>query len=151
MIPLEYTTIVVLPTVHEFLAAPDDIRLAYTSCILSYHVIDHIAHAERSDTQAVRSVLAGDCGAALQIVRGLCNGTKHAERRGGVNPGDEKHVPVAAYDTPGAGWDEARWDVPGLMVEHAGTSMFIDEAVKTLLLSLYKLYPKHLGSVSPGF
>lgn len=53
MNPAEYTTVVVLPAVAEFLAVPGEVCIAYTLCVLTSHIVDYIAAAKRINKKPV--------------------------------------------------------------------------------------------------
>ena len=159
MTPRDYAETVVLPTVREFLAERGDLRRAILSCVTSYHLIDHLAHAQRSahtgkraskkereaEAEKIRDKLRSVCASSFEVVQGICNGTKHAD----LVP--MQHVPVFAFDVSGAGWDQGRWDVPGLQVEHNGEKLFIDWCLQALLLTLRANYGPLLDALDLTF
>src|SRR3569833_3150043 len=128
MTPEDYATSVVLPTLRELLADRGNLRRGILSCVASYHLIDFLAQAQcvpessksarkkrrEAEAEKIRDKLRSLCAPALEVVQGICNGTKHAD------PVAVQEVPVFAFDVPGAGWGQGRWDVPGLQVEHDG-------------------------------
>src|ERR1700722_13160124 len=45
MLPSEYVSEIVIPTVDEYLAATGDLRRAILACVVTYHVRDYLAEA----------------------------------------------------------------------------------------------------------
>ncbi|MDQ0392634.1 hypothetical protein [Labrys monachus] len=154
MTPADYTAIVVVPTVREFLLARVNARLAYLSCVASYHVIDYLAVAEgrtgQNKTSSIIDKVISYCDPALRLVQGLCNGTKHAEAGKGPQPGKEQLVGPFAFGQGGFGVGRFSGP-PGLVIPHNGTALYIDEAVQSLLLALASLYPIHLAAGAFAF
>ena len=121
MTPAEYMTEVVLPTVDEYLLARADLRRAVLACIVVWHVRDYLKKAVGLGLGDVDTKMKTLCEFSFDVIEGIANGSKHFRNSRGAfhfTPGDERRVPVAAFDVPGAGWDQGRWDVPGLRVEH---------------------------------
>ena len=161
MTPADYLRGVVLPTLMEMLAEPVDQRRAYLACITAAHLVDHVARAGRLKPKEVReAVVAGSAYVAccLEIVEGIGNGTKHAgpsrEAAFPFVPGYERHVPAFAFDMPGAGFDEGRWDRPGLAVAHRiadGSpglgSYCIDDCACVVVRSYAEAFPTLLGGI----
>ena len=154
MNPHDYADTIVLPTVREFLADRENLRRGILACVTTYHLIDYLAQGQspppaskraaeenrKAEAKKIRNNIRSICGPSLEVVQGICNGTKHAD------PISTQHVPVFALDVPGAGWDQGRWDVPGLQVEHNGQKLFIDWCLQALLLTLRANYG---GSLDP--
>ena len=87
---------------------------------------------------------------SFDVVQGVCNGSKHVRNRQGdfkFTPGDEKSIPVAAWDVPGAGWDRGRWDTPGLEVEHQGYRQCIDVCLCAVLGTIGLVFPAEFSGV----
>lgn len=159
MTPEDYAKTVVLPTVQEFLTDRGNVRRGILACVTSYHLIDYLAQAQCSpqpgkrarerdrkvEAEKIRDQLRSICTPALEVVQGICNGTKHAD------PVAVQEVPVFAFDVPGAGWDQGRWDFPGLQVEHDGQKLFIDGCLQALLLTLKANYGQWLGRLDLTF
>jgi hypothetical protein len=152
MLPSEYVSEIVLPTVDEYLAATGDLRRAILACVVTYHVRDYLAAASGCSKGEVDRRIGALCAFAFDVVDGVCNGSKHFRNteRGDFKftPGDEKSIPVAAWDVPGAGWDMARWDIPGLQIEHQGHRVFIDPCLCAVLGTLGLAFPAELSGVN---
>lgn len=160
MTPAWYVEVVVLPTVREFIATPDDNRLAYLSSIATYHVADYVMRANlpfgvdqrarETEIAAIRTQIKSICPTSFAIVAALCNGTKHCgcDRGLSLNLGDEEQVPAFAADVEGAGADEGRADRPGLtVVMGSGHGYFVDDCVMVVLRAFQASYPQHLQTV----
>ena len=154
MTPQEFASIVVMPTVREFLDARGDLRRAILACIAVYHLPEYMAAAaipdqaskraikaaRETEVDAIRGGINAVCAPSLAVVRGICNGSKHANA---VRP---TTVPVFALDVPGAGWDQGRFDVPGLEVDHEGQRLFIDWCLQMVVLTVLD---QHHGLLDP--
>jgi hypothetical protein len=166
MTPREYVELIARPTLHEALAARDDRRRAYLACLVVCHVADSLGVAEaardpgfaalegrprklaaRLATEAVQAEAKRRCGEIWTVVHGFANGTKHPARQP-LLPGTEESVPAFALDTPGAGFDEGRWDVPGLAVHGDAEVLFLDACAQQVLASFVCAYPQHLGGIA---
>ena len=162
MTPAEYITEVVLPTVDEYLAARGDVRRAVLACIVSWHTRDYLKQALRLGLADVDEKMDGLCKFSYDVVEGIANGSKHFRNTKGdfhYTPGDEKHVPAFAFDVPGAGWNQGRWEVPGLEVEHQRQRVFVDFCLCAVIGSLGRAFPTEFwglnldryGSMVPGW
>jgi hypothetical protein len=152
MLPSEYVSEIVLPTVDEYLAATGDLRRAILACVVTYHVRDYLAEAGICSRTEVDRRIKALCGAfSFDVVEGVCLGSKHVRntKRGDFQftPGDEKPIPGFYWDVPGAGWDRARWDIPGLEVEHQGQRGFIDFCLCAVLGALGQAFPAEFSGV----
>jgi hypothetical protein len=155
MQPSFYFSDIVLPTVQEFLVARNDRRRAYLACITAFHICDYIVRAESPSLdqaamlKLLYEALRSECAPSFFVIQGICNGSKRAgaDRNYRFDPGSERDVPVFAFDIPGAGLDQGRWDVPGLEVEYNGQRLFVDWCLQAFLLSVRKLYPHHFHGV----
>lgn len=169
MTPEEYVEAMVLPTLHEALAARDDRRRAYLACLVVCHGADSLGlapaardpgfaalegrprnHAANAATEKVQAEARRSCDEIWTVVHGLANGLKHPSRLVHV-PGSEESMPAFAFDTPGAGWDEGRWDVPDLKVrgDDADTEvLFPDACAQQVLAAFVCAYPRHLGGIA---
>jgi hypothetical protein len=160
--PAEYMTEVVLPTVDEYLLARADLRRAILACIVVWHVRDYLKQALGLGLGDVNTKMKTLCEFSFDVIEGIANGSKHFRNSRGdflFTPGEEKHVPAAAFDVPGAGWDQGRWDVPGLEVEHQGQHAFIDSCLCAVVGSLGRAFPPEFeglnldryGAMVPGW
>jgi hypothetical protein len=159
MLPAEYMSQVVLPTVDEYLEATGDRRRAYLACIATYHVRDYLARAdavsnskreiERS-TREIERKMRGVCANSFEVVEGICNGSKHSgndRNKFLFAPGAEQAIPVFELDVAGSGLDVSRFDVPGLLVEHNGHRMFVDMSVCAALAAYGQILPQRFPSI----
>jgi hypothetical protein len=145
--PQEYFSIVVDPTAAEFFATPGDQRRGYLACAVAYHLVDYLAKAEGISIDGVCQAMRADCADAFDVVQGICHGVKHAGRdRGSFKfaPGSEQLVPQFAFDTLDAGFDQGRWDNPGIAVEHNGNRLYVDACLRAVLKTFARLYPDTL-------
>jgi hypothetical protein len=144
---------IVLPTVKEMLADRGNRRHLYVAGIMTYSLVDYIAREVGIPKTQVCDSLRGVCEADFDVVQGVCHGTKHAGSVKGLRfvPGQERDVPVFAFDVPGAGLDQGRWDVPGLSVERNGAELFPDTCIQVVLLNFSKLYQSQLGKLDLSF
>jgi|APMI01.1.fsa_nt_gi hypothetical protein len=155
----QYATEIVIPTVREALANRGDRRHQYLACITTYHLLDYVAHEIREPLANIRAQVAGSCSASLKVIEGVANGTKHAgnyrdAKRGKLffKPGMERDIPIFAFDTPGAGWGEGRWDCPGLGIAIDGQELFVDTCVQVVLHTVCRrLYTHVIGDVDLMF
>ncbi len=161
MTPADYLRHIVLPTLAEFMAAPDDQRRAYLACITAAHLADHVARFTKASPKEVRQAIGrpGDYSTrCVEIVEGVSNGTKHAgasrEAKFPFVPGYERRAPAFAWDVPEAGWDVGRWNGPGLIVAHRIVgeadglgSYFIDDCVRGAVRAYAETYPTLFASV----
>jgi hypothetical protein len=91
MVPSEYVSEIVLPTVDEYLAATGNLRRAILACVVTYHVRDYLAEAGICSRTEVDRRIKALCGAfSFDVVEGVCNGSKHFRNTG---RGDFKYTP----------------------------------------------------------
>jgi hypothetical protein len=151
MSPSVYLNQIILPTFDEYLAATGDLRRAILACVVTYHVRDYLAAAVSCSKAEVDQRIRALCAFSFDVVEGVCNGSKHVRntKRGGFKftPGDEKPIPVFAFDVPGSGWDVGRWDIPGLEVEHQGQRLFIDFCLCAVLGAVGRAFPVEFSGV----
>jgi hypothetical protein len=152
MAPSEYASIVVLPTVNEFLEMPGDQRRAYLACVASYHLTDYLAKAEGASKKTIIKGMRGVCANSFDVVQGICNGSKHCGADAGVyrfRPGSEEIIPSAGYGTGFYG--HTRYGgAPGLLVEHNGERLLVDFCLRAVLETFGRLYPEHLAGANLG-
>lgn len=159
MTPAEYVEAVVLPTVRDFMARPDDRRLAYLSAIATFHVTDYLMRAAkppteqagRAELKRIRDLLRADATYFYDAIDGLCNGTKHCGRdnkRGlQFKPGGELYVPKYGTSKTTEGWDHGKWDGPGLVVMVGSERVFVDHALPAFLLTCQRHFPQHISGL----
>jgi hypothetical protein len=90
----------------------------------------------------------------FDVVRGVCNGTKHVETDGShvvaFRAGADTERPPAIF---GEGvWDVSRWDDEhgGREIEHDADRLDVYECAKAVVLAFKKLYAQHLGGCDLG-
>lgn len=168
MTPREYVEVIVLPTLHELLAARDDRRRAYLACLVVCHVADSIGLAEaargpgfaalsnrkRRDavevvTKDVQAEARRRCGGVFEALQGIANGVKHPGRLP-LLPGSERRVSAFSFGIPDAGFG-ARWSVPGLALDVDGETLFLDVCAQQVLAAFMCAYPAHLGGIALAF
>src|SRR5215207_7863998 len=76
MTPAEYVDEIVVPTVKEFRDNRRSRRHAYLACIAVFHIKDHV---KKAGGTGVESTMRATCRKSFEIVRAICNGTKHVE------------------------------------------------------------------------
>src|ERR1700722_10299747 len=99
MLPSEYVSVIVLPTIDEYLAATGDLRRAILACGVTYHVRDYLVAAGSSCSMGeVDRRIKALCAFSFDVVEGVCLGSKHVRntKQGDFKftPGDEKSIPV---------------------------------------------------------
>lgn len=150
MTPGEYASIVVVPTVKEFLEAPGDQRRAYLACIVCYHLTDYLAKADGTTSEKIIESMRSVCANSFNVVQGICHGSKHCGRDTGVyryQPGSEEIIPSAGYGTGFYG--HFRYGgTPGLVVEHSDASLLVDFCLRAVLETFGRLYPQQLAGVN---
>lgn len=152
--PAQYLDTITLPTVAEFLDDLGNPRRAYLACMVTAHLVDQVTRSQKVGKEQVReaiSALGGYRREALEIVEGICNGTKHAgtgrDAAFPFAPGHEMRRHAFEFDVDGRGFDEADWDIPGLTVSHRQVTYFIDECVRATIWSFMTAYPNHFAGV----
>lgn len=164
MTPAEFAREVVIPTIEEFRDDRTSRRRAYLAAVVVYHLRDHLAEATavltgdpKRDRRAIQ-IAAEQVDAAVRgrtpfgsfdVVRGVCNGAKHATTR-------QQHVVRFT-----AGTDETRPPgtagslevAPGLLVDPTGgrevvvgnARLDLYQAVRRTLSAFLALYPDLLS------
>ncbi len=147
MTPSEYMTEIVVPTLREFRDDRRSRQRAYLACIAVFHVKDHL---KKAGEKAVEAAVRASCSVAFDVMRGVCNGTKHVETDGShaiaFRAGADTDRPPAVWGE--AVWDVSRWDdlVGGREVHHGGDRLDVYECAKTVVVAYQKLYPGHLAA-----
>jgi hypothetical protein len=146
MTPQNYMDEIVLPTVAEFKNEPRSRRRAYLACVVTFHLKDHLkAAGEKGIEQTMRAA-----GHAFDVVRGVCNGTKHFQT-------DQTHlIQFAAgndWDRPPAAIGQLAIGVSRIGDAHGGREIGtgpqrcdIYSAVKDTLAAFCSSYASHLGT-----
>ena len=147
MTPADYMNEIVVATLRDFRDDRRSRRQAYLACIAVFHLKDHL---KKVGVQSVENRMRGTCGIAFDVVRGVCNGTKHVET-------SAKHVVAFRVgddtDRPPGVWDEAVWDVSrfddadgGREVQHGVERHDVYECAKAVAAPLLeRVPPKRVG------
>jgi hypothetical protein len=151
MSPSEYVTKIVCPNADEYLSDTGDLRRAVNACGAAYHIGDYVAHARGCSKSDVDRAIKQLCSPSWDVIEGVCNGSKHVRNTSHgdfkFTPGDERPIPVFAFDVPGSGWNQARWEIPGLEVDHQGNRLFIDFCLRTVLGAFGRAFPAEFSGV----
>jgi hypothetical protein len=146
MTPADYINEIVIPTVREFRDERRSRRRAYLACIATFHLRDYL---KKAGEYGVIDAMRTSCGAAFDVVRGISNGSKHAETDGShavaFRAGEDTERPPATWGK--AVWDASRWDdiVGGREVRHEGDRHDLYECVKAVALAFQRNYSGQLG------
>jgi hypothetical protein len=142
---------IMVPTLREFRDERRSRRRAYLACIAVFHLKDHLRKAGETRVEAT---MRASCGVAFDVVRGVCNGTKHVETDGShviaFRAGDDTDRPPARLGE--LVLDVSRLDdgVGGRDVKHGTDRLDVYECAKAVLLAFQKNYPAHLGPCGAG-
>ena len=156
MKPVDYVNVVVLPTVREHFLSKTDQRFGMLACIATFHISDHVALADGRHVGLVFDDVRARCEAQFEIVRGVCNGTKHGKTDAKVTrqhqhrAGDEVVVPGFAWGASGRGWGQAAWGGAALGVEHNGQLWTFGQCIGAVLAAFGDLYPHHFPDGALG-
>ena len=149
MTPAEYVNEIVLPTVREFRDGRRERRCAYLACIAVFSIKDHLIKAgegKRTVEPKMRAALP----IAFDVVRGVCNGTKHVDTDAShpipFRAGDDRDRPPAFAGIMRAGRSRLGDIKGGRDIKVPGGRADLYECVKAVLLALKANYPGHLGS-----
>jgi hypothetical protein len=141
MTPAEYVNDIVVPTAREFRDEPRSQRRAYLACMVIFHIKDHL---QRAKARQVENAIRGATGDAFDVVRDVCNGTKH--------PFIDRNDP--SRFVAGADWDRP----PGRAGElECGVSQIGDPvggreiAVGTDRADLYQCVKRVIGAFKANF
>ena len=149
----DFASEIVIPTVKEALEDRTNQRRVYVASIVTYHLVHYLATDTGTSESEVCANLRKVCNPAFDVVQGVCNGTKHAgsTRRYRFKPGDERSLPVFAFDAPGVGWGHNRLEVSGLSVEYGESELFLDTCLQIVLVTFRNLYPDQLKNLDLSF
>jgi hypothetical protein len=147
MTPADYMNEIVIPTLREFRHERRSRRRAYLACIAAFHLKDHLKKAGETGIEAT---MRRSCGVAFDVVRGVCNATKHVETDGShviaFRAGDDTDRPPGVWGE--AVWDVSRWDDPvgGREVSHRGDRHDVYEYVMVVVAAYRTNYSAHLDT-----
>jgi hypothetical protein len=131
---------IVVPTLRDLRDDRRSRRRAYLACIAVFHLKDHLKKAGEA---RIEDAMRTECGVAFDVVRGVCNGTKHVETDGthaiAFRGGADTDRPPAIFGV--AIFDVSRFDdaVGGREVRHGGDRLDVYECAKALVLAYRKL------------
>lgn len=146
MTPAEYVNEIVQPTIQEFRDDRRSRRRAYLACIVVYHVKDYL---EKAGEMGVRRKVKELCPDTFELVRSICNGSKHVETD---NTHEIQFQAGSDWDRPPAFAGVMRTgisylgDVIGGREARAGDRRFdLYGCVKALALAFQQKFPAHLS------
>jgi hypothetical protein len=141
MTPADYVNEIVVPTVREFRDEPRCRRRLYLACMATFHIKDHLQKAKARKVEKAIRAATGD---AFDVVRAVCNGTKHGEA-------DETHpYPFAAgddWDRPPFAFGELQFGVSQMGDPVGGREI----AVGTARADLYQCVKRVVGAFKVNF
>jgi len=144
--PANYVDEIALRALRDFKAEPRSRRRAYQACQAIFHIKDHLSKAGED---GIEDQMREAAGASFDVVRAICNGTKHVET-------DASH-PIAFkagedWDRPPATLGQLMLgvsrlgDVSGGREIGQGPNRFdLYEACKSTYLAFCAAFPIHLG------
>jgi hypothetical protein len=151
MTPADFMNEIVVPTLSELRDERRSRRRAYLACIAVFHLKDHLKNASESGVEKAMRVV---CGVAFDVVRGVCNGTKHVETDGShvvaFRAGDDTDRPPARLGE--LVLDVSYFDdtVGGRDVRHGTERLDVYDCAKAVAVAYQILYPAHLGACDLG-
>jgi hypothetical protein len=148
MSPADYVREVVLPTMCEFKENRRSRRNAYLTCMAVFHIKDHLRKAGEEE---VEKKMRRATGKSFDVVRAICNGTKHVET-------DASH-PIqfragADFDRPPGRAGEMEAGISRIGDLEGGREMGFDpserfdiyDTCKVTLKAFSDLFPNRLGN-----
>jgi hypothetical protein len=142
MTPHQFAFEIVFPTVRSFLAARHDRRLAYLSCIATFHLVDHIAQADAIEKWRVCDAMRLACSSDFEVIQGICEGRLQSGNR----DAEPQQVHGSVGRIPSGGFGMGRFAVeprcPGgpEAEQHA-----VHACVVAVLKHFAQLYPHHFN------
>lgn len=142
---------IVIPTLRELREDRRSRRRAYLACVAVFHVKDHL---KKAGEKGVEAAMRPSCGVAFDVVRGVCNATKHVQTDGShavtFRVGDDTDRPPARWGE--ALWGVSRWDdrVGGREVRDGPDRHDVYECAKAVIAAYQAKYPAHLGQCDLG-
>ena len=147
MTPAEYMTEIVVPTLREFRNERRLRRRAYLACIAVFHLKDHL---KKAGEKGIESAMRTTCGEAFDVVRGVCNGTKHVQTDAKhlirFRVGDDIDRPPAVLGEMVIGLSQLGDSTGGRQITDGRTQLDLYECAKAVVLAYRRLYPVHLRS-----
>jgi hypothetical protein len=146
MTPADYVREIALPTALEFKQSPHCRRLAYLTCMAVFHIKDHLKFAGAASVEKTTRATAGD---SFDVVRAICNGTKHVETDPShpvpFRAGDDFHRPAARAGEMESGISRLATE-GGREIGHDPRKRFdIYEACKATVKAFCSSFPNQLG------
>ena len=147
MTPADFLNEIALPAALDFKSDPRSRRFAYQACINTFHIKDH---RKQSGATSIETLMRAKTGYMFDVVRGICNGTKHVQT-------DGSHIVAfkAGDDTdrsPGILGemilDESILEdtVGGRNILTPGGPVDVYEAVAAVLHAYVDAFPQHFSS-----
>lgn len=148
MTPQEFMNEIVLPTVKDLAVNRRSRRHTYLAAIVTFHIKDHL---QKTGEAGIESKVRAKCGDNFDLVRAICNGTKH------VLTNETHSIPFSVGDD----WDRPP-AIAGQML--CGISRLGDTAggreignsgperkdiyfsIKAVLSAFCECYPSYLGN-----
>jgi hypothetical protein len=151
MTPAEFMGEIVVPTLREFRDERRSRRHAYLACIAVFHLKDHL---KKAGEKGIEDAMRAECGLAFDVVRGICNGTKHVETDGShivaFKAGQDTDRPPAILGQMILGVSLLGDSKGGRDVRHGQARLDVYACAKAVVLGFKKLYPQHLGGCDVG-
>lgn len=146
MTPAGFMDEIVVPTLRELRDERRSRRRAYLACIAVFHLKDHLKEAGE---KGIEATMRASCGVAFDVVRGVCNGTKHVQTDGShpvtFRVGEDSDRRPAKWGQ--ARWNVSRWDDPvgGREVLDGATRHDVYECARAVAVAYQTKYPGHFG------
>ncbi|WP_316227706.1 hypothetical protein [Bradyrhizobium sp. SZCCHNR3015] len=151
MTPADYVTEIVIPTVRESRDNRKSRRHAYLACIVTFHIKDHL---EKVGVTGVTQKMRTACPGHFDLVRGVCNGTKHvATNQGHVIPfaiGGDYYRPPAFAGVMMAGLSMLGDTKGARVVRHNDTKYDLYGSAKAVLAEFKRQFPNYLDGCDLG-
>jgi hypothetical protein len=147
MTPAEYVNEIVVPTVRDARDCRQSRRHAYLACIVTFHMKDHLEKAGETD---VHQQMQTACPEHFDVVRSVCNGTKHVVlNRGHTIPfvlGSDYYRPPASAGVMECGVSFVGDTDGGRSIRHNKIDYDLYGSTKTLLVAFQREFPQQLSS-----
>jgi hypothetical protein len=145
--PAQYLDQIVLPVVREFRDARHLRHRAYVACIVLYQLKDYLSKAGE---RGVHRTMARVATIAFDVVRGVCNGTKHVEADAShpipFRAGDDRERPPTFAGRMRTGRTRLGDKRGGLDIKAGSGRADLYECVKAVSLAFKSAYPNRLRS-----
>jgi hypothetical protein len=146
MTPADFVNDIVVPTVREFRDDRRSRRRAYLSCIVVFHIKDHL---QRAGAKQIEKTMRKTTGDDFDVVRAVCNGTKHVVTDNShpypFAVGDDWDRPPAMAGVAQSGISEVGDSEGGRAIAARTKRVDLYRSVKRMLSAFYNAFPTHLG------